>query len=198
MNPHPLVKQGEGTPVAQYCTECGTVYRLGDGPQGDAAAEQCCRPYQCRECGEETPRYRLVCDRCEGKRLDAQEVERFAAAERVPFSAATTLLYDPAGGRYVSPDEAEDDPPAGGYAYLCTSYRLWLNAQEIVDDALESQEHHDGAEVGRALILELQAYLDAWLERTDVETWTPDYSRVVLFDVPAPVASTTPRALMES
>ena len=190
MNPHLLVKRGEDTPVAQFCTGCGTVYALGEGPNGDAAAEQCCRPYKCGDCGEETGRMRLVCDGCQRKKLEAQEAARFAAAERVPFAEATPLLYDPAGMRYVSPDEADDDPPACGYAYLCTSYRLYLNAQEIVDNALESQEHHDDARVPVALILDLQAFLDGWLERTDVETWTPDDSRVVLFNAPEPAVST--------
>lgn len=175
-----LVVEGSDRPVALACGKCGTVHPLGQ----EERATQCCEPYHCKICGVETPRFWRICDDCRRAEMRERERVRFEAATVVPWDeAAGVMLYDEEHDRWITdPEDAEDDPPTR-YAYATTPRALSIDADGILDDALESGEHHEdaGLEISDAERDELRAFLAGWCARTGVVSHFPDYSRVVVF-----------------
>jgi hypothetical protein len=174
MNAITLVVQGKDKPVALACGECGTVHRLTD----DVGAERCCKPYTCSKCGVETRRYWMKCDDCIRKEDDAKEAARRAAATVVEWDDSIVILYDRQGDRWLQDEDDAADSEVE-YAYATTPDPLHLDAESIVLNALE--DHHEDADVDPHLVRTLQQELDAWCERTGVVSYTPDFSRVVVF-----------------
>jgi hypothetical protein len=66
------------------------------------------------------------------------------------------------------------------FVWACTREPLSLNANWILDQALE--EHHDGAwgEASSAEELRLQAMLDEWAAAQGIVSWNEDRSRAVM------------------
>lgn len=184
-----LVIQGRDKPVALACAKCGCVYSLGQ----EEMAAQCCEPQHCSTCGVETERYWAKCNRCRGEEERARKRARFAAATVVEWDdAAGAMLYDEEHDRWISGiEDAEDEDPPTRYAYATTPHALNIDADDIIDNALESGEHHEDAEmdISEAERAELRAFLAGWCERTGVVSHFPDHSRVVLFDA-APLGAT--------
>lgn len=179
-----LVIRGEDRPVALACKTCGTVHPLGQ----EERAAQCCQPYHCEHCGVETRRYYTICDDCRRKLEREKEEARFRAATVVPWDeAAGAMLFDEEHDRWIGEEweVLEGDPPTR-YAYATAPRALSLDANGIIEDALESGEHHEGAgdDISDAERADLQAFLDDWCRRTGVVSHFPDHSRVVLFDAP--------------
>lgn len=183
-----LVVQGSDRLVALACGKCGTVHPLGQ----EGRAAQCCEPYRCGTCGVETRRYWTICDGCRSAKEREKEAARFAAATVVPWDeAAGAMLYDEENDRWISEvEDAEDDDPPTRYAYATTPRLLHIDADGIIENALESGEHREDAdlEVSDAMREELRTFLADWCRRTGVVSHFPDYSRVVVFTpaLPAP------------
>jgi hypothetical protein len=173
MQPVLLLREGDLEPVAKACGKCGRVYALGDG-----FVERCCAPVIC-ECGAEARKGWTVCDACRHRKSDEKEAARRAAATVVEWDG--NYLYDAQGDRwFVDESEMLDAAEESGFEYAYASYPkpLTLNAEAIVDSALE--DHYEEAEVDPPLVQELQDFLDDWCKRTGIVTYYPDYSRVVL------------------
>lgn len=174
-----LVRQGTDKPVALACGLCGTVYALSDS----ARAGQCCMPYHCDTCGAETKRYRTRCTDCiRAKNRDREAQRREAATVVAPDEVVGAMLYDADDDRWFQDfDDACDlDDDAPPYVYATTPKPLRLDAESIMDSALE--DHHEGAAdyLDPRDVELLQAILDAWCERTDIVSYEPDFSRVVV------------------
>jgi hypothetical protein len=179
-----LVIQGEDRPVALACAKCGRVYSLGQ----EGMAAQCCEPYHCSTCGVETERYWTKCNRCRGEEERAKERARFEAATVVPWDeAAGAMLYDEEHDRWISGiEDAEDEDPPTRYAYATKPRPLSIDADDIIDNALENGEHYEdaGMDISEAERAELRTFLTDWCRRTGIVSHFPDHSRVVLFAAP--------------
>ena len=82
-------------------------------------------------------------------------------------------------------DEGIWDPDQRADVFLqaCVRYPLVLDAEGIIREALESQEHHESAgdQVPEEGLIALQAFMVRWNEKygRSVETWMPNESERV-------------------
>ena len=172
MDVRTLVEAGTDKPVALACGKCGLVYSLNTPTR----AEECCVPPTCGKCGAEVRRPWTTCTDCRRTARNEKDATYRKNATVVEWDGG--IVYDPQGDRWLSDPEEVDDYEVE-YAFATKPYRLRLDAESIVEGALE--EHHEDAEVTPGLVEELQAYLDAWCERADVTSYEVDYGRVVEF-----------------
>lgn len=112
----------------------------------------------------------------------------------IPFAEVQqgTPLYANVGGqdRYFTYSDFEDgirDHIHWGEEVreirVCSIHHLAApKADDIIQNELESQEHHEDAELSDAAVKALQDALDTWASvyGREVETWMPDGERVEL------------------
>lgn len=77
------------------CGKCGLIYtakRDGTDEAAKGFATQCCAPYKCNRCGDETRRYVMTCNRC----VDAEKLERILAGDLIHHMQVpeSTPLFD--------------------------------------------------------------------------------------------------------
>jgi hypothetical protein len=68
------------------------------------------------------------------------------------------------------------------YVWACTKSQLSLNANDIIRNELEAQEFREGAFDQVVNINELQAAMDKWLKKQDLEAWSVDETRAVILE----------------
>lgn len=191
MNGFDLVRAGTSEPIAAACGKCGLVHSPNiyvAAPEAAMAAarkaaDECCAPRKCRDCEGETayPEQRLCTD-CRRKRNDAREERRFAAATVIEWNEdAGEYLFDPRNDRYYADEDEieEDDPPP--YAYATRGEALCIDAEDVLEVALDDHYEDARESISREEVAELQSFLDGWCQRTGVVMWIPDFSRVVVF-----------------
>jgi len=90
------------------------------------------------------------------------------------FSCVEDLLDDLDG---------EDDPK---YVWACRKVGLGFDADDVINNALESQEHHEDARdsITHGDVEELQALLTTWATKQRVETWWEDRTKAVILNLP--------------
>lgn len=188
-----LVRAGTCEPVAAACGKCGKVHlpmiyvATPDRAMAAArqAADECCVPRKCEDCGGDTERSWLVCGDCREKRERAKSRERFEAATVVPWdNEAGAVLYDEEHDRWIiDVEDAEDADPPTRYAYATNPRPLTINGEDLIERELE--EHYDDAadQISAPERAELQEFLDGWCQRTGIVSYFPDYSRVVVFSL---------------
>jgi len=130
----------------------------------------------------------VICDACRERRAAEREQALFDKAIKVSADSYDGPVWD--GVDYFS-DIADmlDVYACGGckppsYVWACTKSRLSLDASEIIDDALEAQEHHEDARDQLVDLGELQMALDEWCGRQTLESWFADYKVAVVLPQP--------------
>lgn len=188
-----LLTSSGGGLRAWSCADCGSVFASGTA---EKTAREHCAQRIC-ECGQVLKEHYTICVDClrlsEMEQRNAERDEGFKTAKKIPwrdywrdnehaqvycqvddsyYSDAETLLDD---GGY-------DDYEMPTWAWACTSIKLRMDAKVIIDDALK--EHYDGAggELNSDDDAQLQKLLDAWCAKKFVETFIPDYTRIVTFE----------------
>lgn len=179
-----LTIRGSDTVVAHACGKCRRV------AHDERMARQCCEPILC-ECGATCRRGWTACDDCLDRKAQARERNRFEKAEKVSWRDYDGPVYweRPCGDYWSTATDfvdelACDSPPSDcpPYVWACTRYGLTMDAQGIVHNQLERQEHHEDAADWIVGIDELQTAMDDWLNKQSVESWAVDYTRAVLLD----------------
>lgn len=117
------------------------------------------------------------------------EIERFEKAEKIQAKDYKGWVFWEDHGdnegffssvaelRTYCNDVGVEPPP---YVYACKAMLLSMNAEWIIEDALE--EHHENARdsISKEAEDELQSLLNAWCAKQTVRTWFQDTTRVVL------------------
>ena len=189
VEPLALVVRGSATGevAAWACGKCRYV------ALSEEHARSCCATLQC-PCGKTIERkHWKVCRDCENARYteeqERKENEAFEKAEKVQakdwdgpvvlngdrfFSCVEDLLDDLDG---------EDDPK---YVWACRKVGLGFDADDVINNALESQEHHEDARdsITHGDVEELQALLTTWATKQRVETWWEDRTKAVILNLP--------------
>ncbi len=181
-----LLTGDDGHQRAWACADCGAIY---GGGSGEKTAREHCAQRIC-ECGQALREHYTSCDACMERSGKAAERERYEKAEKIPwqryeedaghaqiFSPRTDEFYPDAGTLL----DCEDDPPEEptSWAWACTVTKLHLDAPGIIEDVLSG--HSEDAYINDKAQDELQGLLDAWCEKRHLQTFFPDYTRVVTF-----------------
>jgi len=142
-------------------------------------AEECCVPRKCA-CGALVEGSWISCEACRRKQDTAKEEQEFAKAAKVQAHAYTGPVYcnDEYYADWETLFDSVDDPPE--YAWACKVYGLELDANDIIDAALEAGEHHESAWDAIDNVPALQQALDAWVATQSVESWMVDYDLAVI------------------
>lgn len=192
--PFPLVIQGTAKPVAYACPGCGalfTTYMFGGGPSSDPAAKHMASTHCHRfcGCGASLNKSRTKCDACWGQSLAEREKKVFEKAKRLTIEEyPNQAVYWDGGigdGLFLNIDDLLDRCEEEGvdlpeYAWAAKEVPLAMNADWLIERALE--EHGEGAreEIADKNVPELQNLLDSWCTRQDLKSWQPDYTTAVL------------------
>jgi hypothetical protein len=186
MNATELYHKDETSAGIWYCGQCRIVHKEM------AQAEQCCRPYTCRTCGKEAPKYYTICMECQTSAMLIKEAERFEKAEKLTewdgpvqtdavgwndgfFASLDDLL------EYLADWEDNHEEPKPTYAWACDSRPTCaLDVGRIIDDATQ-EAHEDFNTDSLKGVEELRAAIDRFNEANKgITTWTPNYKKVVL------------------
>ena len=184
-DPVPLASKDEKLHVWS-CADCGAVY---GNKTGEQTARRCCAEMLC-DCGLRVQKNYTKCDRCIAEAHADKELRIFGEAEKIPWReydgemvySDRQEFYPDVDSMVDSEDDPPDDPPR--WAWACTSLKLKFDANDIINAQLEADDHHEESRsyIGDKDVAELQKLLDAWCEKQTVETYFPDYSRVVTCD----------------
>ena len=126
--------------------------------------------------------------------MNPTEQARYDAARKVMHTAYEGLVFWELGGgdcdgegffTSVAAVRAEcerDDTPPPAFVWGCVRQRLHMNAESVLEFALESGEYPEssGEHVAADELKLLQAMLDFWCERQDVHAWEIDYTTAVI------------------
>jgi hypothetical protein len=176
----------DGQPAKVHlCTACDKLY---DVPEHAT----CCEPQACA-CGAPTVKQRTLCATCLGQHKLELEAERWAAATPKPAEGYDDPVYvvtsdgvewgrdgwhsDLSWLRDTIADHHHDhptEPLPELHVYATKARRMDLDADHILEHALE--EFHDDAqdEISDAAAAGLQVLLDAWVETYSPTTYEPD------------------------
>jgi len=192
--PIELCERGSDEIVAYACGKCGSVVG-STSMHGDVAREMAsrhCGPWLCRVCGVEHDwSHQTICHDCWRKSRAEREAERdearFAKATHVAAAEYDGPVADGDEGFWQTigdaVDELEDD---GGevpaYFWACTEDALKLDANGIIESALEDHHEDAGENISGKDECRLQALLDEWCDTVNVTTWNVDYSRAVVVE----------------
>lgn len=125
--------------------------------------------------------------------LAKRRAEAFEKATKIPAAEYTGWVSWPGcvgdDGYFESVQEllnhcAKTGKPAPTFVWACKPIPLHLDAEGIVDQALE--EHHEGAKdfISNAEMERLQVLLDEWAKAQGVTSWCEDRTRAVMISSP--------------
>ena len=186
IKPIALVKKdGDGEVEAWACGKCGLVL-----PK--ELAELHCVDTLCERCGKQTEhRHYMLCNNCRAKSERDKIIAHAETAESVRAADYDGPVYteDHSGSlgdgysRSIDDlidyffDEEISDP---GPVFACSVVGLSIDAADVVEGALS--DHHDDAQddITNGAVAGLQKLLNGWCEENPVESWYPDYTRVIV------------------
>jgi len=203
--PRTFILKETGEVHGYACPTCGKVYTSAYDNPGDKekaavldVAKRCCADKVCEDCGKisgDSKYIYIYCVECRDKRDDERERERFEKAEKIPFEKySEDMLYLGDDQWFQDIDELYDffedaqiddpDIEVPKYAWACKPKKFVIEADRIVEGALE--EHHEDAydRISSSAFEELQQFLDGWCAKQDVRTYEYDYTRAVLIPPP--------------
>lgn len=176
----------EGPLCAYMCSRCRIIYGLG--LDGLKAAEQCCAPRRCEDCDAITDPGICICRSCLKKRFDLAFVRRLNAARHVLAQDWTGPVHehgeDDEGWHESVAASSEEGLPSERPSWLwgCSEERLSLNANAILELAMDDADCSDGArEDAFDGVDDLQHLLDVWAKAHAV-TWWKEIEVVVIVD----------------
>jgi hypothetical protein len=188
-NPIELCKRGTDEIVAYAGAKCGAV--VGSArTHGDAAreiAENHCGPWTCRVCGNEHDwSHQRICRSCWNKQ-DAERRVRADAERRAKATEIPAAQYDgwvTNGDKFwpdvnaMLDDVEEGKEPAWVWGCKCVPFHI--DAGWIIEGALEEHHKDAGDAISNTDVERLQKMIDQWCNGMGIESWEPDYTRVVL------------------
>ncbi len=119
---------------------------------------------------------------------DNPDAQVYCQIDDAYYPNADTLLND--GDYTFFPDPDKPPHPSGRsepdtaptWAWACTSIKLRMCAQDFIDSALDEHFEDAGGALDTSDEVELQKLLDEWCAKQNVQTFFPDYTRIVTFD----------------
>jgi hypothetical protein len=204
-----LVIRGSDKTSAWACPICGSLF-TPFGPEealapeylAAARAERCCQPSPCA-CGQ-TLRHKgeNQCSDCTDaewkKEREEKDQEQFKKAVHLKIEEYDNPVYweghsgDYGDGYFSTAEAVLDHCEAEGlevplYVWSCSWHQLSLDGDQILEDALEQQDVHEGAGdgIGPTAREMLQAFLNGWTEKENIVSWSVDYSRAVVLHIDA-------------
>jgi hypothetical protein len=185
-----FIREDGGDEVLFCCGECGTFC----GKEEDYAKYHCGgRP--CDECGEPSKQHYTKCEACIAKGRAAKDAERRANAGKVDAEKYDgPVFWDEQDSYYPDVGEAWEaiqdefgcDIESARQMTLraCDKSYLTLCPSDILDNALDCQEHHDDARdsISDKAYEELSRFCEAWngAHGAQVESWFPNDRLVVI------------------
>lgn len=192
MNVKELIFRGEDETKLYACGGCGrayspksyaALYNLAH-EAAQSAAEDCCAPRCCRECGVEVENYRTMCRPCgdlvrlrKAKPIPERQWTDPVECEGVPGGWGDGFFRD-IDDLLESCEDHEVEVPA--YCWPCTAKPLALDPDQLLEHAVDDM-HEDAMDQIEAAD-ELVAFIEAWNAKQTCRSWCPDMSRVVVLD----------------
>lgn len=182
-------EDGESDEVLFCCGECGSFCGMDE-----IVARYHCGERPCDICGQLCQAPYRNCEKCRAEIRIAQREEQIAKAEKVSVNDYDGPVFWDQEDKYY-PDIGEaweaitDDIDSVVEAKLqtlwaCDAFHLTLSPSDILDQAFESQEHHEDARdwLSEKAYEELKHFCDAWNDAhgAEVETWFPNDKIVVI------------------
>lgn len=165
---------------------CGKCNRIPSDlqPRGrKEAADQCCKPRLCSQCGG--PLEGSICRPCRDKKQREEEQARIDAATKLVPDEYDGPVYD--GNDYwLDVDEyrehAEDEGIEDEYVWACTTHRHQIDPQRAVDIITEDmlQDVEDADECMLSGVQELKEFIAEWNKRQTGEYCRVDYKRAIM------------------
>ena len=188
-NPIALIREDTGEATFWCCAECGAF--CGND---EKYAQYHCGGRPCDDCGEPCKQHYTKCEECQRKNRAERDAERIAKAEKISASEyGDPVFWDEKDEYYSDVSEAweaiKDDfdnveDAKAQTLWACDKMYLRLCPSDILDNALESQEHHEDARdhVSDKAYEELVRFCEAWNDAhgTSVESWFPNQKIVVI------------------
>ncbi len=185
-----IVDKENGDVVGFACGNCGTFYSTIAGEdKARRNAERCHNSIRtCEKCGAEVKADRRKCESCDRAENDEfrensakKELARFEKAPKVKLADYKgEYLWFPGSmignDGFLRSDEVEDDfedDEMPEYAWACGSFGLRMDADSIIENALDNHHEDAGENVGDEDRKELQAILDAWCAKQRVTSYEP-------------------------
>lgn len=184
-----FIREDGGDEVLFCCGECGTFC----GKEEDYAKYHCGgRP--CDDCGGPCKQHYTKCEECQRKNRAEKDAERVAKAEKISANEYDGPVFWDENDRYyhdigeaweaIKDDFDNVEDVKAQTLWTCDKLYLTLRPSDILDNALESQEHHDDARdwVSEKAYEELTRFCEAWNDAhgTSVESWFPNSKLVVI------------------
>lgn len=191
MNAKELVFRGEDATKLYACGNCGLVYSPKIYAARDdvahehaqRAAEDCCAPRHCA-CGVEIEKHWTACAGCR----ERNKLARATVVPQAEYSGPVYLDgytgswgegYSESVGDFLGSCEDYDEPEPA-YCHPCTSQKLEIDAESILEHALEEM-HEDAAD----LVVddqELLEFIEGWNKKQTCVTYYADTDRVIVLD----------------
>lgn len=175
--------------LAWACGKCGIVC------PDERHAKGHCLPNIC-ECGNECIRHYTTCPDCIKRKQDERDRKLREAAEVVSaenydgpvYHEQQDVYYPDAGEAFeaIADEVGFDDGERKALTlWTCDKVHLTLDANDVIQQALESQEHHEEASdlISNRGLGVLQGILDSWISEHGswIETWVPSEKKRVEF-----------------
>jgi hypothetical protein len=184
MNPKELFHADGHSAGVFFCGQCRAVHGQLE------LAEQCCSPYRCEQCGVETKRYWMICDACRSAKQERSEQMVWENSTKVPEAEWNGPVWDEFNDSFHDSIEEfvdewqcdhgpEDTRPR---VYACFERKMSLDAERLVENALEDMHEDAYDELAPGWCAELQQALDAWVEKHSPVTWVPDRKRAIVWE----------------
>lgn len=163
----------KATQIKVYeCGICKKVYF------DEKIAEDCCKNYNCEDCGVEIPRYRLLCDTCSLKR-------KFEKAEKLTkwdgWVYWEGLGYNEGYFRDIGEliEHCEDEGIAvPDWVFTCTPTNHKLDIKYAIEIMLD--DAYEDAYEGLIDLDELEEFIDKWNAKQRIVTYYPNYKKILL------------------
>lgn len=191
-----------GNARAWACGACGLIVC------DEGIAARCC---VCTRCGHQLSRdrYRVgtehsECNAARWKGITVRERQRYMGLDTAPTTSRDEAVVRLTEAAYDGPVFWSDRGPQDGYfastgdlrawatdhgealpawVYACTTRGLSLDAEAVLEAALDDMDESARESIGDVDVALLQSTLNEWIDDLDVpETWDMDHTRIVVLD----------------
>jgi len=186
------LKDGKPTHIF-YCEKCRYI------SSSQELAEQCCKNYQCSQCGKDTgQRAWTICDDCRAANSAEKERERFEKAEKLSDWDGWVYLEGTGNDGYHQSlsdfyDNWADDHDEGGtlpeYVWSCRPNHFVRADVSDITERMDDEAYEDFDPETLNGLPELKAAIETFnAANASVCSYEPDYSKAILISDSAPVS----------
>jgi len=136
--------------------------------------------YKCVDCGKEITPFLSRCHACNLKNVYDK------AKSKISFMDYDGVLYDIDGETYYSSydqmvEEHEDEGlQLPDWVLACIPIPFYLNIDYLIDNTIDDDMDEDFDKQFIVDIKELYEFMEKWNEKQTYNSYTPDYSKVIL------------------